>query len=128
MDLQQAAPRALHETNADRFASIEAFLALADKGDGGPVTAEWISALTLAWAALDELRDAYGVPAQPAPAPSGHGDDSQVSLALSTVRIAAVALRVRGYVLSVHQRPLKPLAMGHYETVIAAFKGRGVVA
>lgn len=69
----------------------------------------------------DSLGD-YGNWSQPETAPAR----SPYMLATDKLQEALRELDVQGYVVTVEQRPKKPLAMGNYETVVSVRKARGV--
>lgn len=120
----------LHDTHRERLQSIVSFLQIVERDlCGQPCSAGWNSAAVLAWAAVAELMQAdeqgtFGGSS----AAGGQAATDDLNQLLGQVRAAAQRLQPLGLVLRVEQRPLKPLRQGHYQTVVFAVPGRGVVA
>lgn len=53
------------------------------------------------------------------------GIDWQASAIDTLARVLVDSARQAGYVLTIEQRPLQPLAMGNYETVVGVRPARG---
>lgn len=120
----------LHDTHRERLQSIVQFLQIVERDlCGQPCSAGWNSAAVLAWSAVAELMqaDESGM-LRGSSAASERAEPADLNRLLGQVRAAAQRLQPLGLVLRVEQRPLKPLRQGHYQTVVYAVPGRGVVA